>query len=108
MSDLGHMVLELIQLIKTSDKYKEYQEAREILSRDKEKYDRANHYRKECYRFQTRETPMSELEHLTAVRKELVKDYDTERYILSENELCRLVQKIIYGIVDELDIEIAI
>lgn len=106
MSDLDRAMEELIQVIKTSDEYRDYQEAREVLSGDEEKYEKTNLYRKQCYQFQTRETPMTEITYLTGFREELTKDQDIEHFILAENALCKMIQKINYRIVDGIDFEI--
>lgn len=106
MSDLDRVMKELIQAIKESEEYRDYLEAREILSADEEKYRRTNLYRKQCYLFQVRETPMTEITYLTDFREELTEDPEIERFILAENALCRMIQKINYSIVDEIDFEI--
>lgn len=106
MSDLAKSVEQLVEAIKTSEEYADYLQARDTLSKDPEKYQRTNSFRSQCYQFQTSSETLTGIQDITEMYNELVKDSEIEHFLLAELALCRMIQKINYRIIDEMDFEL--
>ncbi len=100
----------LIEAVKDSDDYKEFERSKEKLREYPELKVQIDQFRKRVYVLQNSDSSidlLDEMEHLLQERRELYKNSLIASYLVSELHLCRMLQRIgmeLFGVTDmEID-----
>lgn len=109
MTNVEYETKVLIREIKKSNEYNQYQRLKKKLSNNPELMQRVNEYRRQCFYLQTKELENDETELLTKLREdnyEILCDSAVHEFLLSEQKLCRMMQKILASVAQAANLDL--
>lgn len=107
MDQLQESLENLIQAVKNSPEYLEYQRMRELLHQEPEKEKAVNEFRKRNYELHTFNglDLYVEMDHLDKEYAHLREQPNVNEFLAAELSVCRMVQRINYRLMEEIDFE---
>ena len=108
MVEVEHELFTLVEAVKHSETYKNYDRARIVLKSDPELMERVCAYREENYRLQTSsDDGMLEerIEAFAEENQELTEEPRVRAFLDAELGLCRMLQEITERVIDGIDFE---
>ncbi len=108
MTEIDNELFTLIEAVRHSHTYKEYDRCRITLKSDPELKERVDRYREENYRLQTAEDDGTLQERIEAFAKENMELSETPKvraFLDAELALCRMLQEITDRVVAAIDFE---
>lgn len=93
--------------LKSTPEYLNYLKKRDLLQEDKERWQRANEYRRARFRLMhDNPDPYQLLESFEKDNESLHMDRNIEEYLAAECEVCRMIQEVYVKISAAIDIDI--
>ncbi len=108
MVEVENELFSLVEAVKHSTTFKEYDRWRRILKADPELFAKVNKYRAENYRLQCLEddgTLQDKIEKFAEDNRELSEEPRVHAFLESEVALCRMLQEITLRVVRGIDFE---
>ena len=108
MTEIDNELFTLIEAVKESHTYKEYDRCRKVLKSDPELKARVDRYREENYRLQIMEddgTLQDKIENFARENMELSEQPRVRAFLDAELALCRMLQEISERVVKAIDFE---
>lgn len=108
MNEIDEAIEILIDAIKSSEEYIQYQKMQEKVDSLPELSERINAYRQQLYRMQNSQGTVDiyeETDRLTRENEEFRKNEIVFGYLEAECTLCRVVQKVNWTLIEELDFD---
>lgn len=109
MEQIKHCTEELVEAVRECDAYKNFAEAREELKKNPKLWEVVQDFRKKNYEMQNLKENVdlyTEMEHLEEEYHEIRKNTVIRRYLTSELELCRIMQRINLNLIQVVDLDI--
>jgi cell fate (sporulation/competence/biofilm development) regulator YlbF (YheA/YmcA/DUF963 family) len=108
MTEIDNELFTLIEAVKASNTYKEYDRCRKVLKSDPELKAKVDKYREENYRLQIMEddgTLQDKIEKFAEENRELSEEPRVHAFLEAEVALCRMLQEITLRVVRGIDFE---
>lgn len=109
MSRVDECIGNLIEALKESAEYQNYQEMLERIKQDPEKREKVNEFRKRSYLLQNSRDPQidlfTEIDRLQEESVPLRAQPDVSEFLAAELAICRMVQHINYRLIQEIDFD---
>ncbi|MCQ2542085.1 MAG: YlbF family regulator [Lachnospiraceae bacterium] len=108
MNEIATEVDQLIEAVKQSKTFQEYDKQRNLINEDAELKQRINKYREEVFRLQNScddnniHAKMNEFAERNA---EFLEDIRVSAYLDAENNLCRMLQELTSSVIESLEFE---
>ncbi len=108
MDQLGESIANLIEVVKNSPEYKEYQRMRELVHQEPEKEKAINEFRKRNFELhKCRNVDLyAEMNRLEGEFAPLRAQPYVNEYLAAELAVCRMVQRINYGLMREIEFDL--
>lgn len=109
MDTIEENIKNLLEAVRRSDVYQEYQKQSRRLNQNPELKNRVDTFRGENFRFQNesdKESMFSDVEDVIRESAQLRKNPEVNAYLDAELALCRLVQKICRSVTEGIDIDV--
>lgn len=109
MTNVEYETRALIREIKKSNEYNQYQRLKKKLSGHPELMQQVNEYRKQCFFLQSKEEEQDDAALLTQLRQdnyEMLCKSSVHEFLLSEQRLCRMMQKILASIAESANLDV--
>lgn len=106
MNRVDECITELVNALKETEEYQQYQERRSKLRQEPEKMQQVNEFRKRSYLLQNSKESIdlfTEIDRLQEESASLRAQPDVSEYLAAELALCRRVQHINYRLIQEID-----
>ncbi len=108
MTEIDNELFTLIEAVKDSKTYKEYDRCRKMLKSDPELKERVDKYREQNYRLQIMEddgTLQDKIEAFARENMELSEQPRVRAFLDAELALCRMLQEITQRVIKAIDFE---
>ena len=108
MTEVDNELFQLIEAVKHSKTYVEYDRARVTLKSDPELMERVSNYREENFKLQNSVddgTLYDRIDKFEAENKELSEEPRVRAFLNAELALCRMLQEISEGVVEGINFE---
>ena len=107
MDQLQKSLENLIQAVKDSPEYREYRRMSDLLHMEPEKEKAVNEFRKRNYQLRTLNGVdlYAEMDHLDKEYANLRSQPNVNEFLAAELSVCRMVQRINYRLMEEIDFE---
>ena len=108
MNELDESLAKLIDVVKNSPEYKEYQRIRELVRQEPEKERAINEFRRrnfELHKYRNVDL-YAEMDRLEGEFASLRAEPYVNEYLAAELAVCRMIQKINYGIMTEIEFDL--
>jgi cell fate (sporulation/competence/biofilm development) regulator YlbF (YheA/YmcA/DUF963 family) len=109
MTNVEYETKVLIREIKKSNEYNQYQRLKKKLSSNQDLMQAVNHYRKQCFYLQSFDAEVDEADQLAKLRDEnyeMLSDASVHEFLLSEQKLCRMMQKILDSVTEAANLDL--
>ena len=109
MDTIEENIENLLEAVRRSDVYQEYQKQSRRLNQNPELKNRVDTFREENFRFQNesdKERLFPDVEDVIRESAQLRKNPEVNAYLDAELALCRLVQKICRSVTEGIDIDV--
>lgn len=108
MTEIDNELFTLIEAVKASNTYKEYDRCRKVLKSDPELKARVDKYREENYRLQIMEddgTLQDKIDTFARENMELSEQPKVRAFLDAELALCRMLQEITQRVIKAIDFD---
>ncbi len=109
MTNVEYETKVLIREIRKSNEYNQYQRLKKKLSSNPDLMQRVNDYRRQCFFLQAKEDENDESRLLAQLREdnyEMLCDSAVHEFLLSEQRLCRMMQKILASVAEAANLDL--
>lgn len=108
MNQLDECLANLIEIVKNSPEYKEYQRIRELVHQEPEKERAINEFRRRNFELhKCRNVDLyAEMDRLEGEFAQLRAQPYVNEYLAAELSVCRMIQKINYSIMTEIEFDL--
>lgn len=103
MTNVEYETKVLIREIKKSNEYNQYQRLKKKLASNPDLMREVNNYRRQCFYLQSRDAEDNDNALLTQLREdnsEMLCNATVHEFLLSEQKLCRMIQKVVSSVVE--------
>lgn len=99
---------DLVRAIRSSEEYRMFEEARQLLNAEPEKRRKAYEFRRKNFQFQNSEESVSAQAQVAMYheREELHRDMLIDSYLKAELIMCRLLRQVGLGIMESADLDL--
>lgn len=106
--EVQNQALDLKNLILKSEEYQEYDTNKKILQKDSVLFEMVKEYQKENFYLQNNVTEnfQNEVKELTEKYQNILKSTLVMEYLSSEIRLCRMIQKVVAVLVEDVELEL--